>query len=119
MGRRPKNWKLDEQKIRWIIREKRRGFLRNGEIAWLQGVSVRRIQQVWRDFRLSGRIPELRRPGRRVQEVPEGVREIILKTYEARKVGAKLMESLLAKEGVRLSHNRIHRILVGWRRAWP
>ena len=112
MGKKPRNWKLDERKVRWIVREKRRGLLKNREIAWIQGVSVRRIQQVWREFRLSGRIPELRRPGRRGEEVPEDVREIVLKAYGAHRVGAKLMERLLAKEGVRLSHNRVQRILV-------
>ncbi|MEM3046526.1 MAG: hypothetical protein QW057_05510, partial [Candidatus Bathyarchaeia archaeon] len=108
----PRNWRLDGRKIRWTVREREKGLLRNTEIAWLQGVSVRRVQQVWREFKLSRSIPELNRPGRRRDGVPFEVRDLVVKTYGARRVGAKLMESLLAKQGVRLSHNKVHRLLV-------
>jgi hypothetical protein len=55
--------KLNERKIRWIIREKLRGR-GTGEVALIQRVSRRRVEQLWQAYRLTGVLPALKKPGR-------------------------------------------------------
>lgn len=43
--------KLDEEQVRWIIREKLKGELSNGTIAETQGVSVRWVQKLWARYK--------------------------------------------------------------------
>ena len=55
--------KVADRKIRWIIHEKPRGR-RVSELALIQGITPRRVRQLWRAYRLSHEIPTLREPGR-------------------------------------------------------
>jgi len=55
--------KLNERKIRWIIHEKLRGR-GAGEIALIQRVSHRRVEQIWQAYRHTGIPPTLKTPGK-------------------------------------------------------
>ncbi len=45
---------LDKDQIKWMVRVKDKGELTNREIAYAQGVSVRRVQQLYSEYRRSG-----------------------------------------------------------------
>ncbi len=112
--------KLDDKKIRWIIHEKLRG---RGEddLALIQGITPRRVRQLWRAYRLSGKMPTLREPGRpkKVLFSPSDI-DLILEAYDELRVNALTLENVLKKRyGLNVPHNRIHAILKGSGRALP
>ena len=74
--------KLNERKIRWIIQQKLRGR-GAGEIALIQRVSHRRIEQIWQTYKHTGAIPTLKKPGRR-KGAPVRLHEaaLVLKAYD-------------------------------------
>jgi len=112
--------KLDGRKIRWIVRQKLRG-MSTDDIALVQGISHRRVEQIWKDYRRKGSIPVLKKPGRPGKE-PLGSKEValILEAYDRFRVNALTLESILKHEyGMELSHNRIQSLLKENGRAIP
>jgi hypothetical protein len=106
--------KLNERKIRWIIREKLRGRGAS-EIALIQRVTHRRVEQIWQAYKHIGIPPTLKTPGK-PKGAPVRLHEaaLILKVYDELKVNALTLEHVLRDTyGVRLPHNRIHMILEG------
>ncbi len=49
--------KLNDEKVRWIIREVEKGRLTRSRIAWAQKVSEARICQLWREYLRTGETP--------------------------------------------------------------
>jgi hypothetical protein len=84
--------KLDDRKIRWIIREKSRG-MRTGEVALVQRITPRRVRQLWHAYRHEGAIPVLGKPGRPGKE-SLGPKEValILEAYDRFRVNALTLE---------------------------
>jgi putative transposase len=112
--------KLNERKIRWIIHEKMRGR-GTGEIALIQRVSRRRIEQLWQAYTRDGVIPTLKKPGRpRNASISLRDAALILETYDRLKVNAlTLQRALKHTRGVNLPHNKIHAVLKENGRALP
>jgi putative transposase len=112
--------KLNERKIRWIIHEKLRGR-GAGELALIQRVSHRRVEQLWQMYKRTGEIPALKKPGR-PGEASISLRDatLILEAYDRLKVNALTLESVLKHVyGMNLPHNRIHMVLKENGRALP
>ena len=112
--------KLNERKIRWIIQEKLRGR-GAGEIALIQRVSHRRVEQIWQGYRQTGIIPKLKKRGKPKGE-PISLHEagLVLKVYDELKVNALTLERVLRDVyGIKLPHNKIHMILKEAGRALP
>ena len=61
--------KLTDRKIRWIIREKSRDVLSTADIARLQNVSESRVRQLLSEYRKTGYIHVLNKPGRPLRNV--------------------------------------------------
>jgi len=104
--------KLNERKIRWIIHEKLRGR-GAGEIALIQRVSHRRVEQIWQAYKHTDAIPTLKTPGK-PKGAPVRLHEaaLVLKVYDELKVNALTVERVLRDSyGINLPHNRIHMIL--------
>ena len=104
--------KLNERKLRWIIQQKL-GGRGTGEIALIQRVSRRRIEQLWQAYRRTGILPTLKKPGR-PSKASVSLRDaaLILEAYDKLKVNALTLEHVLRDTyGVKLPHNRIHMIL--------
>ena len=112
--------KLNERKIRWIIHEKLRGR-GAGELALIQRVSRRRIEQLWQAYRRTGVLPALKKPGRPTKaSVSLRDATLILETYDRLKVNALTLERVLRRDhGLSLPHNRIHTVLKENGRALP
>lgn len=102
---------LNFNKKKWIVKQKEKGELTNQEIADSQRVSERTIQSLWSTYKNKG-IESLREKpkGRKADEIPENIREAIL---EKRKqgYGIRAIEGLLSLDGIKVSHNKIHRLL--------
>jgi len=112
--------KLNEQKVRWIVQQKLRGR-GSGEIALIQRVSRRRVEQIWQAYRRDGVVPALKKPGRPKKEPlsKEDV-ELILRAYDEFKVNALTLEKVLKHNyGKVIPHNRIHAVLREAGRALP
>jgi len=112
--------KLNERKIRWIVQQKLRGR-GSGQIALIQRVSHRRVEQIWQAYRGTGILPALKKPGR-PKEKPVNLHEaaLVLKTYDLLKVNALTLERILrGVYGLKLPHNRIHMVLKEAGRALP
>jgi len=112
--------KLNERKIRWIIQQKLRGR-GAGEIALIQRVSHRRVEQVWQAYKQTGVTPTLKTPGRhRGEPIHLHDAALVLKAYDELEVNALTLERVLNHAyGVKLPHNRIHIILKEAGRALP
>ncbi|MBI2183766.1 MAG: DDE-type integrase/transposase/recombinase [Thaumarchaeota archaeon] len=102
---------LDEKQVEWIIKAKIQGK-RNMDIADAMGISSRRVRQLYSQYRKTGAIPVLRKPGRhRAPEVTVYEREVIKEAYGRFRMCACYLEKILSAHGVRINHKRIHRVL--------
>jgi putative transposase len=96
--------------IEWIIKAKNEGK-KNQDIASIQEVSVRRVQQLYGEYRRTGTIPSLKRPGRPRSEVSEYERRTIVDAYGRHRACACYLEQMLSAGGIDISHRKIHRVL--------
>ena len=103
--------KLDPVKVEWIVRQKEKG-IRNATIAGSMKVSVRRVQELWSAYRATGKVPELKRPGRRRIEPDDEERRVVGEAYAKYEVNALTLERVIEADcGRHIPHNRIHRVL--------
>jgi len=103
--------KLTQKKIRWIIKryDERMPV---SEIAFLTNVTERRIRQIIQSYKEKGRIPMIKKPGRKRRKLTQDEKEIIMKAYKKYKFGARLLERVLDERyGVHIPHNKIHEFL--------
>ncbi len=104
--------KLNDDRIAWIIRMKERG-VKNAEIASVQKVSVRRVQQIYAEYRKSKHVPSLKKPGRPNKAVTEFERSIVREAYMRFRSNALYLEVFISKlYNLKISHRRIHAIMV-------
>lgn len=77
-------------------------------------VSVRRVDQVWKEYLTTGEIPVLgRKVGRPVKPIEQWEKDIVKKAYEKYRVSADTLERAIERdEKVHMSHYRIHAILL-------
>jgi putative transposase len=104
--------KLTPAKIKWIIRQKERGELTTEQIARIQRITPRRVNQLWQAYRNTGEIPELKDPGRPRKPITVDQIKAVLEAHNKYRLGACMLEPILEVEfGVKMSHNKIHVIL--------
>jgi len=104
--------KLNRKKVHWIIRQKQRG-VGTKEIAREMKVSRRRVQQIWKCFKESGKEPILgQNVGRPRKPYIKREAEIVREAHSRYKFGARMLERVIRKQyKVSISHNRIHMYL--------
>jgi putative transposase len=101
---------LDRSQIEWIIKARDEGK-KNADIARVLGISVRRVRPLYSQYREQGAVPVLKRPGRpRAPDVTEHERALI-DAHQKFGLCACYLEQVLLSDGVRINHNRIHRVL--------
>ncbi len=102
--------KLNQRKIRWVVRELERGKLSAYRIAKQQGISKAYAWRLFHKFR-GVEHPKLLACGRRPK--PFDAQEVLLvkRKFAEMGFGAVNLEKLLAAEGVVIPHNRIHAIM--------
>ena len=86
--------------------------MKNADIARTQGISARRIRQLCSEYRRTGVVPVLGRPGRpKSPPVTDGERDAIRSAYEKYRLCACYLERALLAQGVRINHRRIHQVM--------
>jgi transposase InsO family protein len=106
--------KLNQKKIRWILQEKKKGES-SGVIAKIQHITRRRVDQIWKRYRDTEEIPVIgRNMGRPKKPITDEESEIIERAYRGFKFGARMLEVVIrVRYKISISHNRIHRYLMG------
>jgi putative transposase len=101
--------KLNQKKVHWIIRQKQKG-VGTKEIAWEMKVSRRRVQQIWKYLKETGKEPILgQKVGRPKKPYIRSEAEIVREAHSRYKFGARMLERVIRKQyKIFISHNRIH-----------
>jgi transposase InsO family protein len=105
--------KLNGKKIRWIIAQKLIGES-TSTIAEIQGISARRIHQIYKEYVDTGQPPQIGNDlGRPTKPLSSDEKKLVDQTYSDYKFGACYLEILIeSKYNLKISHNRIHNYLL-------
>ncbi len=91
---------------------------------WLEGkpvtkiaeffqVTRQRVHQIIKKFRETGRIPFLRKPGRKPKEIDEETERIILEAYKQYNLGPVHLERKIEEShGIHIPHNTVYKVLL-------
>ena len=103
---------LTQKKIDWIIRWKKNGK-QTKEIAIAQKISRRRVQQLYKEYKRTGKIPMLKKNRRPKKRLTEEEKQIIGKAYNEVFLGARLLRYHIKRYyRINIPHNRIHEYLL-------
>ncbi|MFH1592156.1 MAG: hypothetical protein ABIB47_02190 [Candidatus Woesearchaeota archaeon] len=105
--------RLKERKLEWIFKEKEKG-IKNKDLAFLCGVKIRRFQQLYAKYKMTGKIPKLNKNRRPRTELSDENKELIDKAVEESLICGALKLRLWIKKfyGKNISHNKIHGYLL-------
>jgi transposase InsO family protein len=101
--------KLNKRKIRYIINHRKKGES-SGTIAVDMKISKRRVEQIWKQYKETGKEPKIGiNMGRPTDPFDPIEAEIIIKAYEQYKFGARMLETIIRESyNMHIPHNRIH-----------
>ncbi|HYB75769.1 MAG TPA: DDE-type integrase/transposase/recombinase [Nitrososphaerales archaeon] len=103
--------KLDDDKLRYIVRAREKGESCEN-IALHLSVSRRRVEQLCALYRATGKLPSLQKGGRRRSPLSEDERRVVLAAYNRYMVNAVYLGKMIEVDyGVHINHNRIHQVL--------
>jgi putative transposase len=102
--------KLNQRKVRWIVKQWDWGELSHWQIARQQGITKRHALRVYNKYKNCKR-PVLCKPGRPVTALQASEITIVRELYKRQPMGATQMEKILSLDGCSIPHNRLHRIL--------
>lgn len=102
---------LNFRKRVWIVKQKEKGHLTDTEIADSQRTTRMTVNNLWKAYKQKGLEALREKPrGRKADEVPETIRKAILEKRNQGR-GIRTIEGLLSLDGIKVSHNKIHRVL--------
>jgi putative transposase len=103
--------RLKERKLKWALKQTGK---KNGHLAYLCGIKVRRFQQLKARYRKTGEVPKLNPNRRPRQPLAEKEKALINKALkESRSEGAVTLRLYIKKYyGKNISHNKIHAYLL-------
>jgi putative transposase len=104
--------KLNKTKVRYILRQNRKGVATK-EIARDVKVSQRRVQQIIKEHKETGHEPVLgEKVGRPRKPYLQSEADVIRAAYARYRFGARMLEIVIRKQfKICISHNRIHMYL--------
>jgi len=104
--------KLNQKKVRWIVREMNKGDRSAYRIAKIMGVTPRWVREIYRVHQQTGQYPYPGKPGRKPRLVSIEERRLILDVRSDHPIsGAVAVEKILDSKGFHIGHNRIHKFL--------
>jgi len=105
--------KLTRRKLIETLRRKNNGWT-TYQARKIAGVSVRRVNQVWREYLITGKIPKIgKRNCRPKRLILLSEEQIVRETYKKYRVSASTLERVIMRDyKSHLPHNHIHKILV-------
>ena len=104
--------KLSEEKVVWVVKARESGLAAR-DIASTQNITVRRVEQLYAQYRESGEIPSLKKAGRKRIEIPIEERNAIIEASRKFGVGACYLVSILKRDyGIdETNHMRVYSVL--------
>ncbi len=112
MGKRNKVVKLTDNKINYIIRAKTRDEMTTN-ISRDMKVSESTVRRVWMHWLKYGQTIPIKKFGRPKKEIDEKSEQLIIKTHQEQHLGARRLREIIEfKSSIRLSHNKIHEVLL-------
>ena len=103
--------KLNQKKIKWIVKEGDKRDMGFWTIARIHGVSERHARRVYKKYK-GIKEPRLLPCGRKPKPIAEEERKMVVNAFNEFRVGATMIEQILDEKGIHINHNRIHRILL-------
>ena len=105
--------KLTRGKLIETIRKKNQGWT-TYQARKIAGISIRRLNQVWNQYLLTGEIPEIGvKSGRPKRPIEEWEMQTVKEAFVKYSVSASALMKLIKRDyGKHINHNRIHRILL-------
>ena len=104
--------KLNDDKIRWIIKCKQQG-IKNQDIADGLKITTRSIQQIYYSYKKSNQILVLKRPGRPKKPITQHEIQLVRKSHKKYHINALYLEKIISKlYNIHINHNRIHKIML-------
>ena len=107
--------KLTNTKMKWIIRQHRKR-LSNESIADAMKVSIRRVQQIIKEYKLTKIMPALNKSRRPKTEITEEQKNAINIAFEDTKLSARLLYYELKNRGLPVPKNKLYNYMKekGW-----
>ena len=100
---------LTDEQIKWIVKQKIEGKLKNEEIAAVQGISVKRVNQIYSLYKKNESLSVLKKAGRHKASVTE---EVIIEAYGQFKSCASYLEQIIKqKYGLKINRMKINYVL--------
>ena len=104
--------KLNQKKVRWIVREMDKGERSVYRIAKTMNITPQWTREIHRNYHETKKYPYPQKPGRKPRPVSIEERRMILDARLDHPIsGAVALEKILDSQGFHIGHNRIHRIL--------
>ena len=105
--------KLTQGKLVETIRKKNQGWT-TYQARKIAGISIRRVNQVWKQYLLTEQIPEIgKNNGRPTKPIEDWEINVVKEAYEKYKVSASVLEKIIDKDySMYISTRRIHKILL-------
>ena len=104
--------KLNQKKVRWIVREMDKEERSVYRIAKTMNVTPQWVREIHRVFHKTKQYPYPARPGRKPIPISDEDRVMILEIRKEHPIsGALALEKILDAQGIHIPHNRIHRVL--------
>lgn len=103
--------KLNQKKIRWIIREIDNQERSIYSIAKIQEIIPQWSRQLHRQYHTTSHYPYPKKSGRKPKPITEKEKKIVLEIRQHHPLNAVTLEKILTEQGIHIGHNRIHQIL--------
>lgn len=105
--------KLTKSKIIETLRRKNEGWT-TYQARKIGKISIRRVNQIWRDYNKTGKIPELgKNIGRPKRPIEEWEITMIKESYQKYRVSASTLTKLIKRDyNKHINHNRIHKVMI-------
>ena len=101
---------MKESEIRYIVRQHKKRKP-TSTIASEMKISQRRVQQLLAEFRATGAIPVLQRPGRPRIKLNQDRTDSVLKACEEIPVGVQRITRILRKQGTQIRYDVVYRVM--------
>ena len=105
--------KLTRGKLIETLRRKNQGWT-TYQARKISGTSIRRVNQVWKLYQETGKIPEIgKNNGRPIKPIEDWEINMVKQAYDKYRVSASTLEKCIERDyGKHIYHNKIHRILL-------
>ena len=103
--------KLNQKKVRWIVREMIKGERSVYRIAKQMNITPQWVREIHRIYQKTGQYLYPKKSGRKPRPVSEEERARVLGIRKQHPLSPVTLERILDEQGIHIAHNRIYKIL--------